>query len=72
MPVSYCVDNCGFVVEQRFESNYRQDRQDDYNLLTLFYNGLFIENKEIYQANNSIFHRARTNNFTIVWKYKKP
>ena len=25
-----------------------------------------------YQATNGIFHRARTNNFTIVWKYKKP
>ena len=24
-----------------------------------------------YQATNGIFHRARTNNFTIVWKYKK-
>ena len=25
-----------------------------------------------YQTTNGIFHRARTNNFTIVWKYKKP
>ena len=24
-----------------------------------------------YQATNGIFYRARTNNFTIVWKYKK-
>ena len=24
-----------------------------------------------YQATNGIFQRARTNNFTIVWKYKK-
>ena len=24
------------------------------------------------QATNSIFHRVRTNNFTFVWKYKKP
>ena len=26
----------------------------------------------LYQATNSILHRARTNNFTFVWKYKKP
>ena len=25
-----------------------------------------------YQAINGIFHRARTNNFTICMKYKKP
>ena len=25
-----------------------------------------------YQATYGIFHRARTNNFTFVWKYKKP
>ena len=25
-----------------------------------------------YQATNGIFHRTRTNNFTTVWKYKKP
>ena len=25
-----------------------------------------------YQATNGIFHRARTNNFTICMKYKKP
>ena len=25
-----------------------------------------------YQATNSIFQRTRTNNFTTVWKYKKP
>ena len=25
-----------------------------------------------YQATNGIFHRAKTNNFTFVWKYKKP
>ena len=25
-----------------------------------------------YQVTNGIFHRTRTNNFTIVWKYKKP
>ena len=25
-----------------------------------------------YQATNGIFHRTRTNNFTFVWKYKKP
>ena len=24
-----------------------------------------------YQATNGIFHRARTNNFQFVWKYKK-
>ena len=25
-----------------------------------------------YQATNGVFHRARTNNFQFVWKYKKP
>ena len=25
-----------------------------------------------YQASYDIFHRARTNNFQFVWKYKKP
>ena len=25
-----------------------------------------------YQATNGILHRARTNNFAILWKYKKP
>ena len=25
-----------------------------------------------YQATNGIFHRARTNNFTILWNYKIP
>ena len=25
-----------------------------------------------YQATNGIFHRTRTNNFTILWKYRKP
>ena len=25
-----------------------------------------------YQPTNSIFHRARTNDFQFVWKYKKP
>ena len=25
-----------------------------------------------YQATNGIFQRTRTNNFTFVWKYKKP
>ena len=25
-----------------------------------------------YQTTNGIFHRTRANNFTILWKYKKP
>ena len=25
-----------------------------------------------YQATSNIFHRTKTNNFKIVWKYKKP
>ena len=51
--------------------SYSDSKFDEYNLLIFFYNGLFIENKEIYQATNSIFHRARTNDFTICMEIQK-
>ena len=33
-------------------------------------NNLYVQCNP-YQATKGIFHRARTNNFTIFWKYKK-
>ena len=53
VPVPYCLDDCGFVVEPEV-------RQVDSSSSIL-----------LSQATSDIFHRTRTNNFTVCMEIQK-